>query len=179
MESLMNQRFNFFLIFSGLVVNASVNSQDVDYFKGILIAGALIAALMAWPIFRAHQKMGTIFKLLKEDPRHPMTFVDRLHDKKLSARWVIGWGIPLLTTVALTLFALLAFCGIVSPPKVLSQTLTNERIAHLEATVKNLTGEKPKVEIHPRSTSNIQKLPQPQENQVQGLPTHSDKATAQ
>lgn len=179
METLMNQRFNFFLIFSGLVVNASVNSQDATYFKVILIVGALIAALMAWPIFRAHQKMNTIFSQLKGDLRHPISFVDQQHEKKWSARWVIGWGIPLLTTAALAIFALLAFCGIASPPKMLTQNLTNERIARLEVAVKNLTEQSSKVEFHPSTIDNNQKMPRPQEIEVQENPPNSDKATAQ
>jgi len=118
METLMNQRFNFFLIFVGLILNAAVNSQDDRYFKGILLIGSIIAAMLAVPILRSHRKMDTIFKYLqREDPVHPLSYVDAQHRSWWSARWLLGWGIPGVAVSLLGLLAILALVGVASGPR--------------------------------------------------------------
>lgn len=135
METLMNQRFNFFLVFIGLILNAAVNSQDDTYFRGILVLGSVIALLLTWPIFRAHRKLDTIFLLLKKDVLHPLAFVDSQHKGGWSARWLLGWGIPGLAAFILVVLAVAAICGGIDRPGKRSQALASEHMAVLESRI--------------------------------------------
>ena len=126
METLMNQRFNFFLVFVALILNAAVNSESERYFKWILTIGCAIAALLGWTILRAHLKMNTIFMVLKKDDFHPLKFVDDQHNLRFSARWILGFGIPCMAVVILILMAIGAWFEWMPSPKMQNRNKTEE-----------------------------------------------------
>ncbi len=114
----MNQRFNFFLLFVGLVLNAAVNSKDSLWFRGTLTAGFIFAALLFVTIFRAHCKVNTVFTYLRNHDRsHPIVYMDQHHDDWWRARRLLGAGIPAAAVLILFFLALGAWVGFVSAPR--------------------------------------------------------------
>ncbi|MCZ7625982.1 MAG: hypothetical protein M5R38_09325 [Candidatus Methylomirabilis sp.] len=57
MEKLLCSRFNFFLVFFSLVINAAVSATDARYFKIVLTLGTLISIPLALTIVRAQMKL--------------------------------------------------------------------------------------------------------------------------
>lgn len=126
METLMNQRFNFFVAFVGLILVAAVNSHDDTYFKVILWIGFIFAALLSYSILRSFVKLNTAFEYLKNlGEKHPMAHVDSKHNKGQKMKWpfakwrakhLIGWVIPFASTALLGISALFVSLGVFHPP---------------------------------------------------------------
>jgi hypothetical protein len=115
-EGIMNQRFNFFLVFFSLVVAGALNAKSALHLRVVLALGTCVASLLAYSIIRAHRKLGTILRYLFQDPTHPATRVDRVHRSWLSVRWVTGWAIPALCTAALATGLIASVAGALVPP---------------------------------------------------------------
>ncbi len=113
METLLNQRFNFFLIFFSLVVAGSVNSKEQIYLRLVLTVGAAIALLLSLPIWRAQVKLDLILDDLKKDPSHPMTIIDSRAGAKLSMRKIIGFGVPPFCVLLLLVGAVCAWANVI------------------------------------------------------------------
>lgn len=112
-ENLLNQRFNFFLIFFGLILGGASASSKPEFSVAILIAGTFICWLLAVPIFRIQFKFDIIFnEMLPEN--HPAKVADRLSKEKKkkpilvnkSSRRIIGYYIPFLCCCFITGFTI-------------------------------------------------------------------------
>jgi hypothetical protein len=110
-ETILNQRFNFFLVFLAGAVNAK-NSQQLSL---ILWLGSGLSVLLALVLLRAHQKLSTILGKLATDETHPFRIVDEEHSKAFAARHVISIVIPWICTALLIGGALAAATGRVRP----------------------------------------------------------------
>jgi hypothetical protein len=110
MEQIMNQRFNFFLVFFSVICAGALNSKSHQHFF-VLVLGAVLSFLLAWTIFRAHCKLDWILRFLSSDKSHPYTIVNDAHSKRWSARGLIGWFIPIVCTLVLILGACFAYMG--------------------------------------------------------------------
>lgn len=76
-ENLHQQRFNFFMVFFGLVVAGSVNARlDPFYFRSILILGAFVSVAIGIATMRSARKMNVIMEYIYADPSHPASIVD-------------------------------------------------------------------------------------------------------
>jgi hypothetical protein len=109
-ENLLGQRFNFFLIFFSLVVAGALNARSQVHFSIVLILGAIICWLLAFTLFRSQQKLDLILAELFADQTHPASIIDKKAGG-LSMRRLIGYVIPLICCIALTLGTILALCG--------------------------------------------------------------------
>ncbi len=106
-ETVLNQRFNFLLVFVGLIVTGAINAKsDKPLQAAVLALGAFVCLLLSITICRAHQKLDIIMRTLYSDSSHPAGMVNQAVGGR-SVRWIIGWGIPLLCTLALTTGAVL------------------------------------------------------------------------
>lgn len=117
-ENLLCQRFNFFMVFFGLIVAGAFATRSEPLFCSILWVGAFVSLLLATTLFRAQMKLDFILEgFFKNHPDHPATIVHEACKDELlgSARRVIGYGIPLLCTVLLFLGAFLASIGRLGP----------------------------------------------------------------
>lgn len=110
-EQIMNQRFNFFLVFYSVVLAGAVNSRTQQHFFLILLLGSVVTGFLTYSIVRAHRKLGTILDVLFQDESHPATIIDKAHYKLLSVRWVIGGLIPIACTLSLFVGAYLVYQG--------------------------------------------------------------------
>src|SRR5690242_9488913 len=94
-ENLLNQRFNFFLVFFSLVVAGSVNAKTQVMFDIILGVGAVIGLLFTLVLSRTQQKLELILEDLFTDKSHPATIIDRRTHKLVGSRLrFIGFYIP-------------------------------------------------------------------------------------
>jgi hypothetical protein len=82
-ENLVNQRFNFLLVFATIVAGGAVATGEnaiVQFF--ILSSGTYFCHHIAETIYRAQLKLDTIFGLLRKDENHPYTLTSKLADAK-------------------------------------------------------------------------------------------------
>lgn len=108
-ENLLSQRFNFFIVFFSLIVNAAILAIDKIYFKPILITGAIISWMISLTIFRSQQKLDILFTDLPEE--HPAKKVNEKANKgwlRYSMRRIIGYYLPALCSLLLTIWAIIA-----------------------------------------------------------------------
>jgi hypothetical protein len=99
-ETLCGQRFNFLLVFFGLVVAGGVNAKSDCFRFALLSSGAVICFLLSLALYRAQYKLNLILLELKKDPTHPAIIIDKLA-KGPSMRRLIGYCIPTLCWVSL------------------------------------------------------------------------------
>ena len=109
-ETLVGQRFNFFLIFFSLVINGSVNARTQLNLQIILTIGMLVCWMIAYTLVVANMKLNLI--LGKLDPDHPFRVIDdQVH---VTGRNWIGSRIPVFCSSILTLGAVLSWCSCIS-----------------------------------------------------------------
>ena len=104
-ETLLGQRFNYFLIFFSLVVAGAVNAKDAVTQALVLSMGAAICFCLMLTIYRAQQKLDLIIGVLMKDSEHPVSVIDGLA-KGPSRRRLIGYYIPAFCSVMLAAWAL-------------------------------------------------------------------------
>jgi hypothetical protein len=115
MEKLLCSRFNFFLVFFSLVINAAVSTTDARYFKIVLTLGTVIGIPFALTIARTQGKLDIALNdhLFKTD-RHPAKILNDKCPGPSMRQW-IGYWIPLACCAALVVGAILAWAGCLTP----------------------------------------------------------------
>ncbi len=101
-ENILNQRFNFFIIFLSLIANAAIMANKTKYFIPILIFGVIICSLLSLPIIRAQKKLDIYLGEFPND--HPVITVNEKANRGVfgfSARRIIGYAIPLIALIFL------------------------------------------------------------------------------
>lgn len=112
-ETLLNQRFNFFLVFFSLVIGGGINAKTQLQLQLILTLGSIIVVLLSLVIARTQRKLDLIIDDLKTDPSHPLKIIDDLAGPSGSKRHIIGYWIPPLCSAALVLGSILAWLNCV------------------------------------------------------------------
>lgn len=108
-ESLLTQRFNFFLVVFSLTLVAASNAKAQIHLAGVLTLGLLLEFALASVIARTQFKLDLIFKDLSTDPTHPVTIIDRQAGSSGSRRRLIGYWIPRSCCLVLGVLCLLAW----------------------------------------------------------------------
>src|SRR5688572_13018972 len=67
-ETLLHQRFNFFLIVFGAIIAASANAKNETQFRAFLAGGTVLCGLLYVVLIRTQRKVLLIRKVLTEDP---------------------------------------------------------------------------------------------------------------
>lgn len=112
-ETLVNQRLNFFLVTFSIVIAGALNTKVQLFFQIIILLGAILCSLLAWTIYRGNQKLGKILKRLKDDNTHPITLIDN-ETKGPSVRWIIGKFIPIGCSLFLFVLAIISLTGAIN-----------------------------------------------------------------
>ena len=76
LESLMNQRFSFFVVLFSVVIAGAANAKSQRFLQLILSFGFVVELLIWSLIYRAQFKLNLIVKYLESDLSHPMTIID-------------------------------------------------------------------------------------------------------
>lgn len=111
-ETLLNQRFNFFMVFFGFVMAGSVNAKSEVILKLLLTLGLVVCILFALVLRRSQEKLDLIIADLQTDTSHPVTLIDAQAKQGGSRRRLIGVGIPTLCCTVLGGATIAAWCGI-------------------------------------------------------------------
>ncbi len=107
-ENIVVQRFNFFLLFFTLIVAGAVGVKSEVSLKAILGVGALVSWMISYTLIIANWKLNRILEKLLPD--HPYSIIDR-DVSHISGRNWIGFWIPVVCSLALTLAFVFALCG--------------------------------------------------------------------
>ena len=111
-ETLLGQRFNFFLVFFSLVIAGAINAKSQFHFQVVLTIGAIISCLLARVLARTQQKLDLIITDLFTDSRHPIAVID-VRCGPGSVRGIIGFTIPRISCAVLALGAALSWFGVI------------------------------------------------------------------
>jgi hypothetical protein len=108
METLLCERFNFFLVFYGLVIAGAAATQSLKTMTLLLWLGGIVSLLLVPPIMRAQQKLDIILdRYLYKAKGHPTCIVNDAANAEAkgwlpkSMRRLIGYYVPVV--MALTL----------------------------------------------------------------------------
>jgi hypothetical protein len=117
-DTLLGQRFNFFIVFFSLVIAGAINAKTQQQLEFVLAIGFVICLLLALVVARTHKKLNIILTILSADPTHPFTIVDRKASAG-SKQWIndMGLWIPTLCCAMLFLGFLLSVSGILTAPQ--------------------------------------------------------------
>jgi hypothetical protein len=114
-DTLLGQRFNFFLVFFALMVNGALDARayhDTQLVNGILTVGATVSLLLALSIGRLQKKLDAILTEVHAVPTHPATMI-----KSKMSWWpeqdhhIIGYWVPGVCVLAAVAFLILSLSG--------------------------------------------------------------------
>jgi len=117
LETLLNQRFNFFMVLFSLIIAGSINAKIQIHLQLILTIGTIIIFLFCLVLIRSQEKLDLALKDLYTDETHPATIINNRSEKGGSRRRLIGVYIPWFVTITLIIGAILAWCNILKIPK--------------------------------------------------------------
>lgn len=115
-EEILNERFNFFMVFFSIIAAGAASTSNQVLFRWILSLGAFISVFLTFAIYRSYFKQRILFKQFKIDnPDHAAAWADdeakRTCKSLFTVVWILGWFIPIVCTVAISIAALLAWLG--------------------------------------------------------------------
>jgi hypothetical protein len=135
METLINQRLNFLLVFFAFVVAGAINAKSKLILLIILSLGIIICSMLSYIIYRAYIRWDIIMKKILKDPNHPAKIVDRIAKingflKGLSARPIIGLILPIILSSILFISFMLVAIGCYNPSDSVNKTEMLHKMHH-------------------------------------------------
>jgi hypothetical protein len=110
--TLVNQRFQFFMVIFSLVIGCAANAKNHVLQSFMLVFGALIATLLAIALYQVHVRHRVILRILREDPTHPYTISWSKSPRMLRAKDIVAVVIPVICCVTLLIGATLSLLNI-------------------------------------------------------------------
>ncbi|QCG87452.1 hypothetical protein [Azospirillum sp. TSH100] len=111
-ENLLNQRVNMFLVLFSVTMGATIQLRGTGTLQAIVLTiGTFLLSIMLLSIIRAQQKLDVILGVLFQDDTHPAKIADNLAIPKISARKVVGYGLPITCVTILIVTSGLAWTG--------------------------------------------------------------------
>jgi len=108
LETLLNHRTNFFIVFFSAVIAGTLGATEQWQTRLLLSLGALIAMLMYATILRAEQKLSIALRYLSRDRTHPVRITDRAAGPP-SARRLLSVWVPFICCGVLLFGVVLAW----------------------------------------------------------------------
>jgi hypothetical protein len=98
-ESVCNQRFNFFIVFFAATIAGVASAKTRFHQTAILLTGTTVAVLMYFGLIRTYQRLWEIIDYIREDSTHPEKIItQRLRQRgrilRFSARPIYSYIIP-------------------------------------------------------------------------------------
>ena len=109
--TLINQRFNFLLIFFSVIVGGAINAKDSGKSALILALGTVIAWFMILAIVLAQKRLRVITMILGQDETHPYAIVTKESGQRIGIQQILSFIVAPLCGFILTVGALLALGG--------------------------------------------------------------------
>jgi hypothetical protein len=112
-ENLANQRFNFFIVFYGLIVAATVTSNIRSIQILITTFGLLMSIMLAITVRRSFETVNILISQLREFPNHPVRFIADKKQWQPNKEWmrsnqILGTWLPLVCILSLAILLLYA-----------------------------------------------------------------------
>lgn len=105
-ETVLMQRFNYFIVLFGVVIAGAANVQGHVVRALLLATAAIVCCLIALTLGRAQDKLDSVFEQLKAYKWHPAAVADVDANKRgPSRRGLVGRTIPWACVVVLITFA--------------------------------------------------------------------------
>jgi hypothetical protein len=123
METILYQRFNFFLIFFSLIIAGSINSKDQCQLCIVLTIGTVVCWLIAGTLWRSQRKLNIALGELFKNTSHPARIIRDIGGG-FPALNIIGYCLPVICSVILTTGAVLAFAKVLTVPAIPSSQTT-------------------------------------------------------
>src|SRR5687767_14781845 len=73
METLLNHRFNFYLVFLGILISAAAQCRELNHLIIVLAIGTVVCWMLSFAIFRANRKLNILIPRLHKYPTFPGT----------------------------------------------------------------------------------------------------------
>lgn len=109
MEEIVMKRFNFFLVFFGIIVAGAFNAHQQAHLQIILWIGTGLTTLLALTIWRADVRLAYCMRQVYRNHNHVATQAKRgVPWYSFSVRWIIGWFVPLICVILMLTGAILA-----------------------------------------------------------------------
>jgi hypothetical protein len=138
METILNQRFQFFLLIFSAAIAGSLNAKYPAHLKVVLCVGSTVCWLFALLLFHSQRKVDVVLdEHIFANPEHPAKIINddckRLPFSKNrfwdffgcqvlrirgSKRKYVGYYIPFVCCSLLTIGAVLSLVGIISVPDI-------------------------------------------------------------
>jgi hypothetical protein len=116
MENLVSNRFNFFIVFFGVILVYAFSTADMDSRCVILCVGSTFSLFIAVTVHRAQVKLTYILRILHRCRRHPVRRIGRLTSHRpygsFPATWLIGSVIPFFATGILLVLAVVTVVSV-------------------------------------------------------------------
>lgn len=110
-ENLLCERFNFFLVVFGAAIAGVLASAERQHLLIVLWSAVLILWPMTLTLWRAQYKLNLVFGELRKQADHPAIVIDG-KAKGPSVRNLIGYWIPALCSILVSVALVLAYCGV-------------------------------------------------------------------
>jgi hypothetical protein len=118
-EELLNDRFNFFMLFFSIIAAGAAATTSQVLFRWILTIGSLVSWFLAMTIYRCFYKQRLLWHLLEETNKNHAAIWAHAQAKGrrmslFSVIWILGWFIPMVCTISISIAAMLAWFGCLS-----------------------------------------------------------------
>ena len=114
-ENLLNQRFNFFLLFFSIIIAGIISAKTQLILIIVLLIGFVVCMILMATLIRAQQKLDIILEMLFSDSNHPVAIINEQAKSGFSARKGIGYFIPIFCCIVLGVGVILSIFGILKP----------------------------------------------------------------
>ena len=106
METLLNQRVNFFLVLFSITVAGGINADLGWRLCTILLLGTVLSILLMMALNRNQEKLSLIFAELEKDTSHPVTIIDKKAKPNGSRQRMVSIWLPRICVTLLVLATL-------------------------------------------------------------------------
>ena len=93
LETVCNQRFNFFLVFFGATIVGAMNSRNPLAQELILGVGVAIGILLGIKLNGTFQRLDLIIDYIRTDPSHPESIITQVVENRKTSRWRLLRGL--------------------------------------------------------------------------------------
>ncbi|GEM_PF-1689559 len=116
LETLLNQRFNFYLVIFALIIGGSASANSPQKSTLILVSGLILCLLMWATVYRIHVKLDIVLKMCYSHEGYFLKEIANRTKSKgivglITVNSLIGIWIPLVCTLVIFIALLLSFAG--------------------------------------------------------------------
>jgi hypothetical protein len=109
--TMLNQRFQFLLLFVSLVANGAVSAKQQSHLQVLLTFGATVGWMVTYALALSQRRLDFILDALRKDRTHPYTAVCDGVGSHRRAQAVLSYWVATVCCLALSAAAAAAFAG--------------------------------------------------------------------